>query len=94
MKDHYKDKSKAKASVFTSTQDFEPFDKVKKEKKKKQHKVKEDSNISATGINVAEAGNKKRNKKKKKDISEIIYYNCNKNRHNSDLYLEPQKFQN
>ena len=40
MKDYYRDKSMAKAFVPTSIQDSEPFDKAKKEKKKKQHKDK------------------------------------------------------
>ena len=40
MKDHYRDKSKAKAPVPTSTQDSEPFNKARKDKKKKQYKAK------------------------------------------------------
>ena len=42
VKDNRGDKSKAKASVPTSTQDSEPSDKAGKNKKKKQHKAKRD----------------------------------------------------
>ena len=71
MKDHRGDKSKAKASVPTSNQDSHSFDKARKDKKKKQHKAKQDF-TPATGVNQAEVGNHKR---KKKDVSEITCYN-------------------
>ena len=68
-----------------STPESEPFDKARKDKKKKQYKNRKDSgepknsNTLATKVNAAKVGNKKRRKKKKKkDKSEIIYYNCNK----------------
>ena len=82
MKDHCGDNAKAsRAPVSTSTQDFKPSNKAKKDKKKKQYKDKQDSKDSKNSINpaievsMAEVGDKK---KRKKDISEITYYNCNK----------------
>ena len=73
MKDHCRDKSKAKASVPTLTRNSEPSNKARKDKKKKQHKAKRDS-TPATGVNKAEVGDHRA----KKDISEISCYNCNK----------------
>ena len=77
------DKSRAKSLASTlasaSTQDFEPSDKARKNKKKKQHKDKRDLSESrdsitpATGVNKAKVGGKRKN-----DISEITCYNCNK----------------
>ena len=46
----------------------------------KQHKVKRDS-IPATRVNKAEVSDHRR---KKKDVSEIIYYNYNKKGHYLD----------
>ena len=73
MKDYYGDKPREKAPISTSAQDF-PFnkDKSRKDKKKKQHKDKQNFTISASEVNAAEVGNKKR-RKKKKDIKEITY---------------------
>ena len=85
MKDHYGDKSIAKASVPTSNQDSKPFDKDRKNKKKKQHKAKWDS-TPATRVNKAEVDD---HRKRKKDVSEITYYNCNKKRYYSDKCPEP-----
>ena len=73
--------SKGPASTPTSasTQDSELSDKARREKKKKQHKDKKDfkesrdSSIPVTGVSKAEVGGKR-----KKDISEVTYYNCNK----------------
>ena len=64
MKDHRGDKSKAKASVPTSTQNFEPSDKARKNKKKKQHKAKQKGSTPATGVNAAQAGEPHQKKKK------------------------------
>ena len=89
MKDHREDKSKAKASVPTSTQNSEPSDKARKDKKKKQHKAKRDS-TPATGVNKAEVGDHRA----KKDISEISCYNCNKKGHYSNKCPEPRKSKN
>lgn len=62
--------------MSTSAQDFfSNKEKSKKNKKKKQHKDKWDFTIPAIKINKAEVSGKK-----KKDVSEIIYYNCNKKR--------------
>ena len=83
MKDHRGDESKAKASVPTSTQNSEPSDKARKDKKKKQHKAKRDS-TPATGVNKAEVGDHRA----KKDISEISCYNCNKKGHYLNKCLE------
>ena len=74
IKNYCKDKSKAKASVSTSTQDSKSFNKARKNKKKKKYKAKRDF-TSAIKVNKVEFGNYKR---KKKDVSEIMYYNCNK----------------
>ena len=82
MKDHREDKSKAK--------DSEPSDKARKDKKKKQHKAKRDS-IPATGVNKATVGDQRM---KKKDISEISYYNCNKKGYYSNKCPEPRKSKN
>ena len=84
IKDYYGNKSRAKASISTSTQDSKPFDKARKDKKQKQHKAKQDS-TPATGVNMAEVGNYKT---RKKDISKITYYNCNKKGHYLNKYVE------
>ena len=91
MKDCRRDKSKAKAFIPTFTQDFELFDKVRKDKKKKQHKAKRDFTNPAIGINKVKIGNYK---KRKKNINEIIYYNCNKKGHYLDKCPEPWKSKN
>ena len=79
MKNHCKDNSKAlKTPVFTSIQDSKLFNEARKVKKKKQYKNKRDTINPATRVNIAEVGDKK---SKIKDISEIIYYNCNKKGH-------------
>ena len=75
----------------TSTQDFEPSDKARKDKKKKQHKDKRDSINPATGVNKAEVGD---HRKRTKDISDIMYYSCNKKKHYLNKCLEPQKPEN
>ena len=82
------DDSKAfKDSTFipasASTQDSEPSNKAKKDKKKKYWRDKKNSRepkgstISASGVNAAEVGGK-RKKRNKKDMSKITYFNCNK----------------
>ena len=90
MKDHCGDKSRAKASVSTSIQDSKPSDKAKKDKKKKQHKAKQDSTL-AIRVNKTEVGD---HKMKKKDISEITYYNYNKKEYYTNNYSEPWKSKN
>ena len=72
-----------------STQDSKPSNKARKNKKRKQHKNKQDSTSLITGVNKIEVGGKK-----KKDVSEIIYYNCNKKGDHATKYLEPQKSKN
>lgn len=69
---------KKKASTFRSKQP-ELFEKAKKEKKKRWHQKKKDSNNLATGVNRIEVGNKK--KKKEKNPNKATYYNCNKKGH-------------
>ena len=96
-----KDNSKVfKVPVFTSTQDFKPSHKAKMNKKKTQYKNKRDSrdsgnsrdsNALVTGVNATEIGGKIR---KKKDVSEITYYNYNKKRHFANKYLKPWKSKN
>ena len=69
--------SKAFASAFT--QDFEPSNKAKKNKKKKHYKNKRDLREPKDSTNAATRVNKaKVDGKKKKDISEITCYNYNK----------------
>ena len=79
IKEYQRDKFKAfKASISNSIQDSKSFDKARKDKKKKQQKYERDFTNLAIKVNVAEVDNRK---KKKKDVSEIIYYNFNKKRH-------------
>ena len=93
------DKSWAKnpvsAPMSTSTQDSEPSNKARKDKKKKQHEDKKnskkprDSSTLATKVNKTEISSKR-----KKDISEITYYNCNKKGHYATKCPELQKSKN
>ena len=76
------------------TQDSEPSDKVRKNKKKNQHKNKQDSRNSTTlvtRVNMAKVGDKTR---RKKEVSEIRYYNCNKNEYFATKCLKSQKLKN
>lgn len=75
IKDDCRDIFKAEASILTSNQDFKPFNKSKKDKKKKKNKLKWDSTTLAIKVNTAEIDDKK---KKKRDISKIMYSNYNK----------------
>ena len=97
VKDNCGDDSKASkgfASIpaSASTHDFE-FS--KKDKKKKHYQGKRDfreprdSSTLATGINKAEV-----NGKRKKDLSEITYYNCNKKGHFTTKCPKPWKPKN
>ena len=90
MKNHCKDKSKAKASVPTSIQDSQPSNKARKNKIKKQHKAKRDF-TPATGVNKLDVGD---HETKKKDVSEITCYNCNRKRDYLNKCLKPQKPKN
>ena len=93
MKDHCGDEPKAKAFNLASTQDSEPLDKARKGRKRKQHKDRQDSTNPAT--NPATRVNKaKVNSRKKKDISKITCYNCNKKRYFATKCLEPWKSKN
>ena len=89
-------KGSASTPVSASTQDFEPSNKVKKDKKKKywqgkrDSKKPKDSTNPAFGVNAAEVRSKGR-RRKKKDVSEIICFNCNKKRHYSNNSPEPPK---
>ena len=91
MKNKYGNKSKAKSSMPASTKNSEIFDKAKKNKKGKQHKNKQDFTNLAIGVNMTKVGDKK---KRKKDVSEIICYNCNKKKHYITKCLESQKSKN
>ena len=81
MKDHRGDESKAKASVPTSTQNSEPSDKARKDKKKKQHKAKREGSTPATGVNAAQTGEPRQKKKKLRDLSMVTCFNCDKKGH-------------
>ena len=95
------DDSKAsKGSVSTpasaSTQDSEPFDKAKKDKKKNwrgkmDSREPKESTTPASGVNAAEVGGGRQRKKNKKDISGVTYYNCNKKGHFLNKCPEPSK---
>ena len=89
------DKSKTKTPASAPT-NLEPSDKARKDKKKQQHRDKRDSRESrdtlTSGVNAAEVGDKKR--RKKKDPSKVMCYNCNKLGYYVDLYPEPRKPKN
>ena len=89
------DKSKIKALVSALTNP-EPFDKARKNKKKKQHRDKRDSRESRDtpgfGVNAAKVGDKK--KRKRKDLSKVTCYNCNKLGHYADVCPESWKPKN
>ena len=70
------------------TQDSEPSNKTKKNKMKKQYKAKRDFTNPAIGVNKVKI------RRRKKDISEIMYYNYNKKGHYSDKCLEFWKSRN
>ena len=92
MKNHYEDKFRAKVFISNSAQDFSSNKgKIKKDKKNKQHKDKRDSTTPATRVIMTKVGEKK---EKKRDTSEITYYNYNKKRHYPNLCPEPQKSKN
>ena len=100
MKDYCGDDSKtSKGSASTPatfTRDSEPSDKGKKDKKKKYWQGKKDSKElkdstnPAFGVNAAEFGGKEM-RRKKKDVSEITCFNCNKKRHYSSSCIESPK---
>ena len=76
--------SKGPASTPTSAStDPKLSEKARKNKKKKQYRDKRDSrefrdkNTLASGVNVTEVGEKKR-RRKRKDLSKVTCYNCNK----------------
>lgn len=62
--------------MLASSQNLKPFDKVKKNKKRKWYKNKRDSTNLANGVNKTEIGGQR-----KKYVSEIMCYNCNKKEH-------------
>lgn len=79
--------------MFTSTQDSESSNKAKKDKKKKQHNNKRDSTISTTGVNVVKVGGREK-RMRKKDVNEVMYFNCNIRRHFVNKCPEFQKSKN
>ena len=90
------DESKTKAPASTPTQDSEPSDKARKDKKKKHQdkrgsKEPKDSSTPASGVNKAEVGRGRQRRKNKKDLSGVTCYNCNKKRYYSNRYPEPPK---
>ena len=89
MKDHHKDKSNAKGSVPFSTKDSKPSDKVRKNKKRKQYRDRRDFTNPTTRVNKAEVSGRK-----KKNISKITCYNCNKKRHFATKCLKSWKSKN
>lgn len=77
MRNYCRDKSEtsaSKSSEFTSTQDYNPFYKAKKDKKNKLEEDNLDSTNPVTKVNATKVDTKK---KKKKDINKIMYYNRN-----------------
>ena len=86
-KDYCGDKPKAKASESASTKDSKPSDKARKSRRRRQNKDKRNSTNPAIGVNKAEVG-------KKKDISEVKYYNCNKKGQFATKCPKPQKPKN
>ena len=93
------DKSRGKGPASTpasASTDPEPYDKTRKDKKKKQHRNKRDSRepkdftTPASEVNVAEVGGKIK-RRNKKDVSEITCFNCNKKGHFSNRCPEPPK---
>ena len=88
--------------MSTPAQDSEPSDKSKKDKKKKYYrdkkdpkKSREDSITPAYGVKAAEVGGSgKTSRRNKKDLSGVMYYNCNKKRYFADKCQEPRKSKN
>ena len=86
--------------MSTLAQDLEPFNRARKDKKKKQNKDKgdsrkpRDSTTLATRVNMAKVSRSGKRKKKKTDINEIMCYNCNKKRYYSNKYLESRRSKN
>ena len=102
VKNHCGDDFKAsKGSVSppasASIQDSKPFDKAKKNKKKKYWRGKrdskepKDSSTPAFGVNAAKVGGDRQWRKNKKDISGVTYYNSNKKGYFLNKCLEPPK---
>lgn len=92
MKKHYDNDFKAfTPKVSTFNHDSEPFNKAKKDKKKKQQKNKRYFNNSVTRVNATKVDNKK---KKTKDVNKITCYNCDKKEHYFTSCLEAQKPKN
>ena len=65
----------------TSTQNSESSDKARKNKKKKQHKAKQEGSTLATGVNIAQTGELRQKKKKLWDLSIVTCFNCDKKDH-------------
>ena len=89
------DDSKA-FKALVATQESEPFDKARKDKKKRHHKDKRNSRepkdyTSTSGINKAKINGGGKKRRNKKDVSEITYFNCNKKGHYSNKCPEPPK---
>ena len=91
MKDYYGDKSKAKASVSTSTHNSELFDNARKDKKKKQYKAKWEGSTPAIRVNTAQTRKSCQKKKKLRDLSMIMCFNCNKRGHYASTCPEQPK---
>ena len=86
MKDYWGDKSNAKTSVPTSTQNSELSNKARKDKKKKQYKAKQEGSTPATGVNAAQTGEPRQNKKKLRDLSIVTCFNYDKKGHYANTY--------
>ena len=75
----------------------ESSNKAKKDKKKKQYRDKRDSkefrDTPSFGVNVTEIGDKKR-RRKRKDSSKVMCYNCNKLGYYIDKCPKSQKPKN
>ena len=79
----------SKAPASTSIQDFNPSNKAKKNKKKKYRKDKRDSKKPKDAITSAiEVSKAEISSKRKKDVSEITYYNFKKKGHYAINFLK------
>ena len=88
-------KGSASAPASAPTQESEPSDKAKKDKKKywrdKRGSREPKDSILASGVNATKVGGGGQRRKNKKDISGVTCYNCNKKEHFSNKCPESPK---
>ena len=91
-----RDNSKA-SKAPTSTQESEPSNKARKDKKKRHYKNKrdfkksKDSSTPALGVNMAKINGSEQRKRNKKDLSGVTYFNYNKKGHFANKCPETSK---